>query len=71
MDVETQSFTLNFNNCPPPSIDFDGVDDFISAPTSFNISKWPELTIQFWVKANTVNQTSAGIIGQEGVFRNN
>ena len=64
----TQNLTLDFDQCPPPSIDFDGINDYISAPSSFNISDMEELTIQFWAKANSASQVSAGIIGQRGVL---
>ncbi|WP_396602795.1 LamG-like jellyroll fold domain-containing protein [Algibacter sp. R77976] len=64
----TQTLNLDFNQCPPPSIDFDGIDDYISAPSSFNLSDMEELTIQFWVKANSASQVSAGIVGQRGIL---
>jgi len=64
----TQNLTLDFDACPPPSIDFDGVNDYISAPSSFNISDMEELTIQFWVKANSASQVAGGIVGQRGVL---
>ncbi|MFS4484390.1 LamG-like jellyroll fold domain-containing protein, partial [Hyunsoonleella sp. 2307UL5-6] len=64
----TQTLNLDFDQCPPPSIDFDGVDDYISAPSSFNLSDMEELTIQFWVKANSASQVSAGIVGQRDVL---
>ena len=64
----SQTLSLDFNDCPPPSIDFDGVDDYISAPSTFSLGDMQELTIQFWVKANSANQVLAGIVGQRGVF---
>ena len=64
----SQTLYLDFNQCPPPSIDFDGVDDYISAPNSFSISDMEELTIQFWVKANSASQVLGGIVGQRGVL---
>lgn len=63
----TQTLTLDFDECPPASIDFDGVDNYISAPSSFNLSDMSALTIQFWVKANSASQVLAGIVGQAGV----
>lgn len=49
-------------------LDFDGIDDYITAPSSFNINNMDELTIQFWVKANSASQSSGGILGQKGVL---
>ena len=52
----------------PLVVDFDGVDDLVKAPNTFNINNWSQLTLQFWVKANTASQANAGIIGQKGVL---
>ncbi|GAA4235269.1 hypothetical protein GCM10022291_16680 [Postechiella marina] len=61
------SSNASVNNCPLV-VDFDGVNDVVKAPSAFNINNWPELTLQFWVKPNTVKQENAGIIGQKGVL---
>ncbi len=55
------------SNCPL-AIDFDGVDDVVMAPNTFNLSGLNEVTLQFWVKSNMASQINAGVIGQKGVI---
>lgn len=55
------------SNCPL-AIDFDGVDDVVMAPNTFNLNGLTETTLQFWVKSNQAAQTNAGVIGQKGVI---
>ena len=57
----------SINSCPLV-VDFDGFDDLVKMPSSFNINNWNTLTIQFWAKSNDASQSHAGIIGQKGVL---
>jgi hypothetical protein len=57
----------SINSCPLV-VDFDGFDDLVKTPPSFNINNWNTLTIQFWAKSNNASQSHAGIIGQKGVL---
>lgn len=57
----------SLSNCPL-GIDFDGLDDVIIAPNTFNLNGYTELTLQFWVKSNNASQINAGVIGQKGVI---
>jgi hypothetical protein len=61
------SADASINSCPLV-VDFDGFDDLVKTPPSFNINNWNTLTIQFWAKSNNASQSHAGIIGQKGVL---
>ena len=55
------------NAAPPPMIDFDGVDDYLS--TSSIINGLNEVTIMAWVKSDIGNSTDMVIAGEDEALK--